>query len=87
VGDLLVDESAVESFVSRTATAAGVVGAECAATGPVLGSWRVQDALGDVSVVLTVVDLACAESAGRIVADAGATVDAWRSVDSGLGAV
>ncbi|UUI71535.1 alpha-mannosidase [Cellulomonas xiejunii] len=82
--DLMVDDAAVASFAAAVHAHAGLVGAECTATGQVLGSGVVQDALGNVSLVLTVLDQALAEGAGALARDARSSGQAWRSADTGI---
>lgn len=82
--DLTVDDAALTSFASRIGAHASVVGAECAAAGQALGSGLVQDALGNVSLVLTVLDRALADGAAALSRDARSTAEAWASTDTGL---
>ncbi|MCM0639516.1 alpha-mannosidase [Cellulomonas wangsupingiae] len=82
--DLKVDDAGVASFAAAVDAHAGPVGAECTATGQALGSGAVQDALGNVSLVLTVLDQALAEGAGALARDARSSGQAWRSADSRL---
>ncbi|MCC2314155.1 alpha-mannosidase [Cellulomonas xiejunii] len=84
MADLRVDDVAVASFASAVQAHAGLVGAECTATGQALGSGLVQDALGNVSLVLTVLDQALAEGAGALARDARSSGQAWRSADAGI---
>src|SRR5690606_22337948 len=80
--DLKVGAVDVANFAAALDQHAGVVGAECYATGQLLGSGMVQDALGNVSLVLTVLDQALAAGAGALARDARASGDAWSAADS-----
>ncbi|GIG41721.1 alpha-mannosidase [Cellulomonas phragmiteti] len=82
MADLKVDDVAVASFAAAVGAHTGPVGAECTATGQALGSGTVQDALGNVALVLTVLDRALADGAGALACDARATSQAWASTDS-----
>ncbi|ADG76199.1 hypothetical protein Cfla_3320 [Cellulomonas flavigena DSM 20109] len=82
--DLKVGAADVANFVAALDQHAGVVGAECYATGQMLGSGMVQDALGNVSLVLTVLDQALATGAGALARDARSTGNAWSGADSGM---
>ncbi|UZN03075.1 alpha-mannosidase [Cellulomonas sp. S1-8] len=84
MSDLKVDRSAVEDFVLMTSESTTVVGAECVATAQVLGSGRVQDALGNVSLVLTVLDQALAGGASELARDARSSVEVWVTTDTGM---
>lgn len=79
--DLKVSAADVASFAAALDQHSGVVGAECYATGRTLGSGMVQDALGNVSVVLTVLDRALAEGAGAVARDVRSSGDAWSEAD------
>ncbi|ADG76187.1 alpha-1,2-mannosidase [Cellulomonas flavigena DSM 20109] len=80
--DLKVDVADVGNFAAVLDQQAGVVGAECHATGQALGAGMVQDALGNVSLVLTVLDQALATGAGALALDARSSGDAWSAADS-----
>ncbi|MBO3089410.1 alpha-mannosidase [Cellulomonas dongxiuzhuiae] len=82
--DLRVDDGAVASFAAAVGAHAGVAGAECTAAGHALGSGIVQDALGNVSLVLTVLDQALADGAGALAHDARSTELIWGSTDTGI---
>ncbi|MBF0688420.1 MAG: alpha-mannosidase [Cellulomonas sp.] len=82
--DLRVDDGAVASFAAVVGAHAGVAGAECTAAGQTLGSGIVQDALGNVSLVLTVLDQALADGAGALARDARSSARAWESADVGI---
>ncbi|GIG41955.1 alpha-mannosidase [Cellulomonas phragmiteti] len=82
--DLKVDSADVADFAASLDQHAGVVGAECYATGHTLGSGIVQDALGNVSLVLTVLDQALATGAGALARDSRASGDAWSAADRGM---
>ena len=82
--DLKVDAAGVASFAAALGAHAGPVGADCAAVGHALGSGVVRDALGDVGLVLTVLDQALADGAGALARDARAVGDTWASADAGL---
>jgi len=84
VADLRVDDVTVVSFAAALEAQSGLVGAECVATGQMLGSGLVQDALGNVSLVLTVLDQALGEGAGALARDARSSVHAWDVADGGL---
>lgn len=79
--DLKVGAAEVAHFAAALEQHAGVVGAECYATGRTLGSGMVQDALGNVSVVLTVLDQALATGAAALARDARASGDTWSATD------
>lgn len=79
--DLRVGAAEVASFAAALDQHSGPVGAECYATGQSLGSGRVQDALGNVSVVLTVLDEALAQGAGAVARDVRSSGDAWSETD------
>lgn len=79
--DLQVDAEAVATFAAAIDAQSGSVGAECTATAHVLGSGVVQDALGNVSLVLTVLDTALAGGAAALTRDARSAGDAWASAD------
>lgn len=79
--DLKVDTADVGSFAAALDQNAGVVGAECSATGQTLGSGMVQDALGNVSLVLTVLDQALASGASALARDARASGEVWSAAD------
>lgn len=81
MADLKVDAASVAGFAAALDQHAGVIGAECYATGQTLGSGIVQDALGNVSLVLTVLDQTLAEGAGALARDARSSGDAWSSAD------
>lgn len=82
--DLQVGADALATFAGTIATHSAPVGAECTATSGVLGSGVVQDALGNVSLVLTVLDRALAGGAGALGRDARSTGESWSSTDAGL---
>ncbi len=82
--DLTVDARVVESFAAAVAVHAHPVGTECVATGHALGSGVVQDALGNVTLVLSVLDQALADGAGALAREARATDEAWVATDGGL---
>lgn len=82
--DLQVTADAVAAFAGAVATHSAPVGAECTATSGVLGSGVVQDALGNVSLVLTVLDRALAGGAGALARDARSTGESWSSADAGI---
>ena len=82
--DLKVGASDVADFAAALDQHAGPVGAECYATGQTLGSGMVQDALGNVSLVLTVLDQALATGAGALARDARSAGDAWSGADNRL---
>lgn len=84
MADLRVDDAALGTFATTLAAHAGVVGAECVATGSALGSGVVQDALGNVSLVLTVLDRALAGGAEVLSRDARSTARTWESADAGM---
>jgi len=84
VPDLTVDAAALASFMAAVVAHANPVGAECVATGHVLGSGLVQDALGNVALVLTVLDQALADGADALARDARDTGEAWVAADRGL---
>lgn len=82
--DLRVGAADVANFAAALDQHVGVVGAECYATGQTLGSGMVQDALGNVSLVMTVLDQALATGAGALAREARSSGDAWAAVDSGI---
>ena len=82
--DLAVDVAAVTSFAAVVAVHASPVGAECFATGPGLGSGLVQAALGNTTLVLTLLDQALADGAGALAQEARKTGEAWVATDEGL---
>ncbi len=84
MSDLVVDEVGVSSFVAAVSAHASVVGAECSDLGSAVGSWTVADALGNVSVVLTVLDRTFADASAGVARDARMSGEAWRSTDSGM---
>ena len=84
MSELKVDDGAVASFSTAVAVHAGPLGAECVATAQVLGSGVVQDALGNVSLVLTVLDQALADGAHALARDARSSAHAWDATDSGV---
>ena len=79
--DLKVDAVNIAFFAAALDQHAAVVGAECSATGQMLGSGMVQDALGNVSLVLTVLDQALATGASALARDARASGDVWSAAD------
>lgn len=79
--DLHVQADAVAGFAVAVDAHARPVDVECTATAHVLGSGVVQDALGNVSLVLTVLDRALAEGAVELQRDALSAVDYWDSTD------
>lgn len=79
--DLKVGAADVADFAAALDQHSGVVGAECFATGQTLGSGIVQDALGNVSVVLSVLDQALATGAGALARDARSSGDMWSAID------
>jgi len=84
VTDLTVDAATVGSFATAVAVYAKPVGAECVATGHALGSGQVQDALGNVTLVLSVLDQALADGVGALAREARSTGEAWIATDGGL---
>lgn len=79
--DLKVGAADVANFGAALDQHTGVVGAECYATSHALGSGMVQDALGNVSLVLTVLDQALADGAGALARDARSSGDVWSAAD------
>ena len=79
--DLNVDAADVAEFAAALDQHSCVVGAECYATGRALGSGIVQDALGNVSVVLSVLDQVLATGAGVLARDARSSGDMWSAID------
>ena len=86
MADLRVDSAAVRTFAAAVSAHTSLVGAECSASGQALGSGLVQDALGNVLLVLTVLDQALAEGAGALAGDARASGDVWVATDRGMAA-
>lgn len=84
MNELKVDDAAVASFAAALRTHAGPVGAECVATGQTLGSGLVNDALGNVVLVLSVMDDALAGGAVTLADDAGAAGQSWSTLDASM---
>ena len=84
MSDLEVDRTVVATFASALASHAGPVGAECVDAAHALGSGVVRDALGNVALVLAVLDRASADGASALARDGRSAGDAWASVDRGL---
>ncbi|MBD7917029.1 alpha-mannosidase [Cellulomonas sp. Sa3CUA2] len=84
MSDLKVDVGAVASFVAAVESQAALVGAECVSTGRALGSGIVQDAVGTVSLVLTVLDQALAAGASDLALDARSSENTWARADSSI---
>lgn len=84
--DLTVDEAAGAAFASAIGAHAAALGADCMDTGGALGSGVVRDALGNKSLVLTLLDRAMAAGAGALAHDARAAEGSWTSVDPSVAA-
>lgn len=86
MSDLRVEAETIAAFETKLAAYTGPVGGECVATGQVLGSGLVQDALGNVTVVLTTLDLALADGVTGLVGAARAVEQSWTVADHHLAA-
>lgn len=84
MADLKVDAVALTTFATALGAESGVVGAECSATDRALGSGVVQDALGNVSPVLTVLDRALADGASALALGARSARQSWASADASI---
>lgn len=81
MADLKVHAASVAGFAAALDQHVGVIGAECYATGQTFGSGIVQDALGNVSLVLSILDQTLADGAGALARDTRSSRDAWSSAD------
>lgn len=82
--DVRVDSAVLDVFEAAMAARSGPVGAECVATAHALGSGLVQDALGNVSVVLTTLDLGLAQGSAALAREARAVERTWDAADRRL---
>lgn len=84
MSDVRVDGAVLGDFRSVVGRHTGPVGAECVATAHALGSGVVQDALGNVSVVLTTLDLGLAQGSAALAREARAVERTWDAADRRL---